>query len=73
MTLNTPEVPDPLQNFFILVLSKVVWFFRALGGSDFDSLEVSTNMKKFWSGSGTSGVFSVIKEMISRKVFFTKH
>ena len=73
MSLNTPEVPDPLQNFFILLLNEKVWVLEGPRGYDFDRLEVSTNIKKIWSGSGTSGVFSVIKEMISRKMFFTKN
>ena len=73
MTLNTPEIPDPLQNFSILVLNKMVWFLDGSRGSDFERSELSTNITKFWSGSGSCGVFSVIKGMISRKVFLTKN
>ena len=72
MSLNTPEIPDPRQILFILVLNKIVWFLEGSRGSDFDRWEESTNMKKFWSGSGRSGVFQIIICTLSRKVFLTK-
>ena len=73
MSLNTPEIPDPLQILFILVLNKILWFLEGSRGSDFDRSELSINIEKFWRGTGISGVFSDIKGIISRKVFFTKH
>ena len=73
MSLNTPELPNPHQNFFILVLNKTVCFLEGSGGSVFDRPRLSANIKKFQSGSGISGVFSDIICHLSRKLFFTKN
>ena len=72
MSLNTPEIPDPLQNFVVLVLNKMVWFLEGSRGCDFDRSELSINIEKFWSGSGLPGVFQIIEGIMPRKVFFTE-
>ena len=73
MSLNTPELPDPPQNFYIFTLNSEPSKSDPLEPSKKHTLLLSVNIQKFGSGSGISDVFSDIKGIISRNIFFTRN